>query len=115
MLKRAVDKIEAEMKDKKANAYAKAVGQLLLQHIIKNPSAAEKILAEDKSIIKSLEEMQKVAAKKKVGGVAVLSYEEGFEIVLQYYGLGPDNMPVHPSQAAAQQRSLFDVKIEDLL
>lgn len=84
MKNEAVLKIKAEM-DKEKNPYVQVVGNFLLQHLESNPSDADRILNKDKSIIKSLDEMKKVAEKQKVGNVAVLSDQEGFAVVLKYF------------------------------
>jgi hypothetical protein len=88
MIKEASSKIESEMLGKKDNPCIQVVGGFLLKHLDSNPQDAEKILKKDKDIAKSLDEMRKAAEKKKVGNVAVLTDEEGFKIVLEYFGIG---------------------------
>jgi hypothetical protein len=88
MIEQATAKIESEMLGKKDNPYIQVVGGFLLKHLDSNPQGAEKVLNKEKTIAKSLDEMKKAAEKKKVGGVAVLTDEEGFKIVLEYFGIG---------------------------
>lgn len=87
MLKKAKEKLQAEMKANAGNSYIQYVGKFLLNHIDKNPEDAEKLTNDEKSIGKSLEAMRKVAQKKKNGNVAMLTPEEGLTVVLSYYGV----------------------------
>jgi hypothetical protein len=121
MMLAAAEKIKVEM-EKEKNPYVKVVGEFMLQQLEKFPEAAEKILAGDKTIMKSLEEMQKVASKNKVGNMAVLTDAEGFAVVLKYFGIqGDPTIPV-PSAAPAlavspikPANAEFDVKLDDFL
>ena len=87
MLDKAIEKIKAEIDGSKINPYVQVVGDFLLQHLQANPSNAEKIIQEGKTIGQSLNEMKKAAEKKKVGNCAVLTDQEGFGIVLKYFGI----------------------------
>jgi hypothetical protein len=80
----AIAKINNEM-ESSTNPYIKFVGDYLLGHLEQHPEDAAKILNKDKTIGKSLEEMRKVAEKRKVGNCAVLSDAEGFAVVLKYF------------------------------
>ncbi|WP_294186390.1 Cas9 inhibitor AcrIIA9 family protein [uncultured Clostridium sp.] len=86
MINEARTKINDEM-EKENNPYVKLIGEYLLEVIKNNETAAEKILDKDKSIMKSFDEMRKVAEKVKVGNMAMISDEEGFSIVLKYFGI----------------------------
>lgn len=123
MKSQAIDKIKAEMKKDK-NPYVQVIGQFLLQHVESDPRSAEKIMAKDKTIIKSLAAMQIEAQKKKVGNCAVLTDQEGFAIVLKYFGIdGPVETSKPVKQEHKEQRAEpaptksndFDIKLEDLL
>lgn len=85
MIERAVEKIKREMEQKKDNSYIQAIGDYLLKQVEINRDAAEKICNETKTIEKSLKEVEKVARKKAVSGCAVLSDNEVFKIVREYY------------------------------
>ena len=113
MLDKARSKIKAEMEHNSNSTYIKVVGNFLLQHLEAHPDAAEKILVEDKTITKSLAEMRKVAEKQKNGNVAVLTDQEGFAVVLQYFGIttAPVKTELVPEKATVD----FDVRLEDLL
>lgn len=119
MTEKAILKIRTEMNQNTNQPYIQVVGEFLLQHLENNPKSAEKILNPDKTIAKSLDEMQKEAQKKQVGNCAVLTDQEGFTIVLKYFGVetsGPlDYTPPTPSRPAAKANTDFDVQLEDLL
>jgi len=119
MIQQATEKLKNEMA-KENNPYVQAVGQFLLQHIESNPANAEKILAEEKNILKSLDEMRKAAEKKKVGNVAVLTDQEGFAIVLNYFGIKANTESVTNFKPVIPVPNLkpsvdFDVNLDDLL
>ncbi|WP_339241363.1 hypothetical protein MKX40_10525 [Paenibacillus sp. FSL R5-0517] len=83
----AIAKLQAEMDVKGSNAYVKAVGKFVINHIQANPEEAEKVLDADKTIAKSLEVMKEQAKKKAVGGMSMISDAEGYAIVLKYFGI----------------------------
>ena len=87
MLNKAIEKLKTEMDSNKNNSYIKVVGEFLLQHLQDNPSNAEKVVQVGKTIGQSLNEMKKAAEKKKVGNCAVLTDQEGFKVVLEYFGI----------------------------
>jgi hypothetical protein len=137
MLNKAIEKIRSEMELNKNNPYVQVVGEFLLQELEVNPASAERILAEGKTVAKSLDEMRKEAEKKKVGNCAVLTDKEGFAIVLKYFGIdssaavnseapkaspvtipkpGADPVTIPKPDAAPVKKAVdFDVKLEDLL
>ncbi|MEG0133517.1 MAG: Cas9 inhibitor AcrIIA9 family protein [Clostridium sp.] len=78
-------KINNEMQKEK-NPYVEVIGSFLLKEIIKNKDAAEMVANSDKTIMGSLEAMRKVAAEKKTENYAILTDDEGFNIVCDYYG-----------------------------
>lgn len=121
---KAIEKLQSEMTKNTANSYVQVVGGFLLQHLNENPQDAEKILVAEKTIGKSLEEMRKEASKKKVGSCAVLTDQEGFAVVLKYFGIkaiAPTSAPkaptpeIHSAIAGSKPVIDFDIKLEDLL
>lgn len=102
MIERAIKKIKSEMEQKKDNSYIQAIGDYLLKQVEINRNAAEKICNEKKSIEKSLKEVEKVARKKAVAGCAVLSDNEVFKIVREYY------------QFEAVQDKFIQVEVEEI-
>lgn len=87
MVEQAMAKLQAELRVDGVHPYVSAIGNFLLDLLKDNPTVAEKILAENKTIIGSMKEMRKEAEKVKVGNCAVLTDNQGFEIVLKYYGI----------------------------
>jgi hypothetical protein len=119
MVQKAIEKLRSEMDSNKNNYYIQVVGQYLIDHV--DEKSAEKILAVDKTIAKSMDAMRKVAEKKKVGNCAVLTPDEGFKIVMDYFGItktpavqaAPISRPAPAPVAPTADE--FDLKLEDLL
>lgn len=122
MLEKAIEKIKSEMKQNK-NPYVQVVGDFLLRQLELNPKDADKILVEDKTIMKSLDEMRKVAEKKKTGNCAVLTDQEGFEIVLKYFDIKAEPVMEVCTPPETETRTHkreakgtdFDINLDDLL
>ena len=118
MLTDAINKLRAEMDNNTNNPYIQAIGEFLLQHLETNPGAAENIISTDKTILNSLDEMKKAAEKKRVGNCAVLTGQEGFEIVLKYFGIdavAPAKVILSNEKKMAPGDVDFDIKLEDLI
>lgn len=84
MLRDAIEKLKQEMANEK-NPYIQYVGDYLIGYLKNHEDQVEKILAEKKTIAGSMKFMRTVASKKKQGNVAVLTPEEGFKAVLEYF------------------------------
>jgi len=108
MKAQAIEKIKAEMAANQNNGYFKAVGDYLLNHLEKHPGDAGKIMAEDKTIAKSFKAMEDIARQRKTGNSACIPPDEGFKIVLDYYGIKAEE------QKPASTGS-FDVSLDSLL
>ncbi len=125
MLNEAISKLRSEMDQNNNNPYIQVIGQFLLQFVNEHPDSAEKILTEGKTIGNSLSEMRKAAEKKKVGNCAVLTDQEGFEIVLKYFGIEnsiqncniskPTVNAVDPGTHKADLDAGLDFDINDIL
>lgn len=124
MLTEAISKLKAEMDGNKNNPYIKVIGDFLLRRLEADPGAAEKIMAADKTIAKSLDAMKTEAKKKQQNGMAILTDAEGFAIVLKYFGIkgAPVEPPAQVVPAPTQldapvttSESAFDVKLDDFL
>lgn len=117
----AIAKIQSEMDANKANGYVQVVGAFLLHHLESNPNDAGMIMADGKTILKSLDEMKKVAEKKKVGNCGVIDPQEGFAIVLKCFGIdsAPAPFGCQPRETIAVKptplKASFDIKLDDLL
>ncbi|MFW5436338.1 hypothetical protein [Paenibacillus apiarius] len=119
MLDKAKAKLQSEMNGAKDNGYVQFVGQYLLTHIEAHPEDAEKITAEGKTVGKSLEAMRKVAEKKRKGNVAMLTPQEGFNVVFEYYGIKSPGVtpvvPAVPAKVEALPADDFDIDLDELL
>lgn len=116
MLIQAENKIKREM-EKEKNAYVKVIGEFLINYIKGNESEAEKIVADDKkSIMGSIEEMRKEANKNRVGNMAMLTPEQGYAVVLKYFGIS-DNSEVKVNYSFDQGKAGndFNAKLDDFL
>lgn len=82
---KAVEKIKSEMDKDKDNTYVQVVGEYLLQRLSIEPELADKILNKNKTILKSLDAMKAVASKKKTGNFAMLTPQEGYDVVIKYF------------------------------
>lgn len=121
MLGQAISKLKDEMKKEKAS-FVQIVGQFLLAHVEADPASAEKILVEGKSIKGSLDAMRKEAKKQMVDNCAVLSDQEGFAVVLQYFAIkGKVTATAIQEAASTKVKPVnnssvdFDVSLEDFL
>ncbi|WP_067928269.1 Cas9 inhibitor AcrIIA9 family protein [Alicyclobacillus shizuokensis] len=103
MYEKAVEKLTTEMAANEKHPYVQMIGQYLLAHLEKHPEHAEKILAEGKTILKSLDAMRRYAETKCVGNMAVISDADGYGIVLQYFECWdgePFDIPPEPQPPA---------------
>lgn len=105
----AVMKLRDEMAENAQHAYVQLIGRFLLEHLHSHPESAKHIMTERKTIKGSLAAMRDLARKQQVDGCAMLTDEEGYAIVLQYFGI--------PKQqaAASKNNAEFDVNLDDLL
>ncbi len=110
----AVNVIREEMEQNKTNSYVQAVGDFLLKHLAANPGDAEKISAE-KTLISSMDALRKEAEKKKTGNFYAMPPDEGFKIILEYFGITDAQVNVQIPAAPEKKALDFDVKLDDLL
>lgn len=108
MIQQAMQKIQAEIAEKPNDKYVQVVGGFLINHVRSNPQDAELIMTDGKTIAGSLNAMREEARKHQSGGVGVLTDEEGFAIVLKYFG-------VNVSEKKQDPAADFNVSLEDLL
>ncbi len=124
MYQQAVSRLKAEIENNKSNSYIQVVGNFLLQHLDKHYEDADKFMSADKTIAKSLDKMREEASKKKVGNCAMFTPEEGFAIVLKYFGIESTVKSPAPTAATNIQKPVttpkksevdFDISLDDLL
>ena len=115
----AMDKIRDEMAKEKGT-YVRVVGEYLTLRLQDHPEDAAAILAKGKTIRGSLAQVQAAARKETVGGVAVLSDEAAFRIVLSYFGIaatggaGPVDRP-KPKPEPAKPAPMDDLSLDALM
>ena len=110
MFKKAIMKLEEEMKKDEKSTYIQYVGQYMIEHLQANHIHAENILKVGKTLIGSLKHMEEEAKKKKNGNVAVLTPKEGFKCVMNYYEI---NEEIYT--ATHKRNRKVDISLDDLL
>jgi len=100
MLNKAIEKLKAEIDSSKNNPNIKVVGEFMFRQLDVNNGAAEKVIQDGKTIKGSIGEMSKIARTKAVDGCGILTDQEGFEIVLKYFGIKftPTNAALIPTE-----------------
>ena len=113
MLNQAIEKVKSEMKLYEGSHSIQRIGNFLLEQLSKTPDATEKILDPEKSIIKSLKQMEKEVREtiqKAQGDIGVtITDEEGFEIILKYFGIKGAVTTDHIEQ---QEKPSVEFKVE---
>lgn len=102
-LQQALEKIQSEMTDAN-HAHITVIGEFLLNHLNAYPDVAEKIVAEDKSIAGSIQAMANAAKEKAVNGMAMLTEQEGYGIVLNYFDIEGEPVVSSPTKKATSQQ-----------
>lgn len=85
MIDEAIKKITDEMM-KLDTPFARAIEEYLTR-ICTSEAVAEKILEEGKSLQGALDAIKEAARENQQGGVGVVSDEEGYRIVREYFGI----------------------------
>jgi len=101
MLEKAIEKLKAEIDGNKSNPNIQVIGEFLLEQLDSNDKISEKLIIEGKTIKGSIDEMKKVAKTKAVGGCGMLTDQEGFGIVLNYFDIKFTPLTVSPIPIAA--------------
>lgn len=116
MLNDAIKKLQTEIDANKDDKSIEVIGNFLLKHLESSPESAKKVLADGKTITKSYDEMANVARKQAKNNRAMLTDEEGFDVVLKYYGIEKPAVISATADPVPEKKSVeFDVKLEDLL
>lgn len=109
MLQEAIKKLKDEIGNDKG--YKQIIGGYLLKQLEANPTAADQILKEGKNIKGAMEAMKAEARKHQNNGCAVLTDDEGFAVVLEYY----DIPLVQINKLRTCHSADFNVSLDDLL
>ena len=114
---RAIAKIDAEIEKEKGNRILEIIGEFLINLVTANPDAAEKLLDEKKNLKGAYEAMRNEARKYQKDGCAVLTDDEGFEVICGYYGLEyHSGGKIVPEKAPdVKAATALDIELDDLL
>ncbi len=115
---RAIAKIDAEIEKEKGNRILEIIGEFLINLVTANSDAAAKLLDEKKNLKGAYEAMRNEARKYQKDGCAVLTDDEGFEVICGYYGLEyhSGGGKIVPEKAPDVKASTaLDIELDDLL
>jgi hypothetical protein len=102
MIDQAILKLTEEMNSNK-NPYIQAVGDKLIQ-LCDNEYVAEKIMQEGKTIKGAMDDMLKEATKRREGNSAVIDPIEGYNIIMNYFGIKEVALDVKFAQTAGKKK-----------
>ncbi|MFA5169859.1 MAG: hypothetical protein WC420_03980 [Candidatus Paceibacterota bacterium] len=121
-MKEAIKKLQAEMDANKNDFYIQDVGKALIQYVETHPEDAAKFADADKTIAKSYAEMEKQAKAKAKNNRAMFTPQQGYEIIMKYFGVTAGTVPVPeiqkpaaPETKSAIAKTDFDISLDDLL
>lgn len=115
---RAIAKIDAEIEKEKGNRILEIIGEFLINLVTANSDAAAKLLDEKKNLKGAYEAMRNEARKYQKDGCAVLTDDEGFEVICGYYGLEyhSGGGKIVPKKAPdVKAATALDIELDDLL
>ena len=123
----AIQKINAEMQENPNDSYTEIIGHYLIDRAGADPAAAERILQKGKTLRQAMKEVQ-IEAKAKIGngaGVSVMTPEQVFDVIDQYFGLTKDLVACYrslglggaalPVQSVAEPAAAVDIDLDDFL
>ena len=116
---KAIAKLDAEMEKEKRNHAIAVIGEYLINLITARPEIAKKLADSKDTLAGAYEAMRTEARKKMYNNCAVLTDEEGFEIVCEYFGIdyqlpGTDKIAKQAAQPEKTAPAL-DIELDDLL
>lgn len=82
-----------------------------LMHRAESAMAAVKIINSEKTISGAIEHMTSIARKKKTGSTYVMTDEEGFKIIDEYYGFGAQALAKSNKNQLSKR---IDIDFDDL-
>lgn len=85
MKEKAIEKINAEMQKNPDNQYIEIIGHYIIDKC-NSEDAANKVMAEGKSLAGCLDQIKNIAREKAVNNVGVVSEQEAFGTVDKYFG-----------------------------
>lgn len=96
-MEEAIKKINDEMQKDPNNTYMEIIGHYLIDRATAEPMVAAAINEPKKTLKGAMDEIIKVAQKKKKGNVAVLTPPQVFETVDKYFGMTPNHAAMYKS------------------
>lgn len=114
MYTKAMDKIRDEMAQNSQNPGIQFLGEWLTEQLEKQPEAAEKVLAEGKSLQEAFGQIRKYAEGHKTGNFAFVPPEKALQIVSEYYQL-PKAAKAKPQAPAQTREAADDLDLDALL
>lgn len=117
MTSAVIEKLKMEMDSNKDNGYVQYVGNFLIERLAKHPEEADKVLLEEKTILGSLEAMRNEASKVKQNNMAMFTPDEGFKIVMNYFGISQSKAEVanpHTAPSSSPKKTI-EISLDDLL
>ena len=116
---KAIAKLDAEMEKEKANSAIAVIGEYLINLVTRRPETAAKLANEKKTLAGAFGAMYKEARKKQHNRCAVLTDEEGFEIVCEYFGIEYQtavmDKTAKPAAPSVKAVPALDIELDDLL
>lgn len=116
---KAIAKLDAEIEKEKRNHAIAVIGEYLINIVTAHPETAEKLADTNKTLAGAYDAMYKEARKKQYNHCAVLTDEEGFEIVCEYFGINyqPSGMDKtrKPMIPAVKTSAVLNIELDDLL
>jgi hypothetical protein len=113
MLKEALVKLQAEVTAAKNKVYVAPVAAYMMEHVRNHPKDAAKVLVEGKTMAGAIAAMKAEAQKGQAGGEGYITDEQGFAIVLDYYGIAAlKAAPIVP--VAVAPTPAINVNLDDL-
>jgi len=115
----AIKKINDELESNK-NTVISRIGEFIKNHVEICPDDAVKVLALDKNLKGAFGAMKDEARKNQVDGCGGMSDEEGYALVLKYFGIDTSFTPGTQEQqkqteAPKAHTGALELSLDDLL
>lgn len=86
IMTKAIAKIDSQA-EKSSNAYMKIIAQHIIDELIKDDTAAQKILNENKSLDELMKSIKEKAKKQAQGQMAIIEDKTVWQWVAEYFGI----------------------------
>lgn len=114
MIEEAINKIKEEIK--KGNKFIQTIGSYVLKNIEVNEAAAKGVNEGKLKLSNIANKITGVAKDKAINGCAIMSDEEVYNMVNEYFGFKNIQLKENPEEnkQKVECRGKFNVNIEDL-